>query len=234
MRLLPLPGVFQPPSDARMLAGHLRDELSRPGMTVLDLCTGSGFLALVAAQAGASGVTAVDISRRAVAAVRINAALNGLHARAVRGDLFGAVAQERFDVIVSNPPYLPSPDDLVARRGILRATEAGSSGRVFVDRICRGAARHLNRGGVLLLVHSSVCGEQRTLEALEQSGLAARVVARHRGPLGPMLGARADWLRVLVIDADGLAGDAARANIERLEFNLGEQPANLPARGSRR
>jgi release factor glutamine methyltransferase len=195
VRLLPLPGVFQPPSDARILAGHLETELSRRGMSVLDICTGSGFLALSAAAGGASRVTAVDISRRAVLAVRLNGLVNGLRVEALRGDLFGPVEGRRFDVIVSNPPYLPNPSDEVPRHGIERASEAGYSGRVFIDRICAEAVTHLNDGGVLLLVHSSVCGERETLEALTAGGLTAGVVHRERGPLGPLLGARADWLR---------------------------------------
>lgn len=51
---------------------------------------------------------------------------------------------------------------------------------------------------------------------------------------GDAAGARADWLRVLVLDADGAAGDAARANIERLELRLEDPPANLVPRGPRR
>src|SRR5947209_8887323 len=187
-----------------MLAGHLRGELRRPGMTVLDLCTGSGFLALEAAASGAAEVTAVDVSCRAVLAARLNARLNGLELRAVRGDLFEPVRGRRFDVIVSNPPYLPSPRASLPRSGIARASEAGGLGRAFLDRICSAARDHLNDGGVLLLVHSSVCGERPTLEALARSGMSPQVVARQRGPLGPLLGGRADWLRRqgLLLDGD--------------------------------
>ena len=44
-------------------------------------------------------------------------------------------------------------------------------------------------------MHSSICGERETLAALESGGLHASVIARRRGPLGPRLAARADWLR---------------------------------------
>src|ERR671933_1581281 len=109
MRLMTLPGVFRPRPDTWMLAAHLRAQL-RPGATVLDLCTGSGALAVTAARAGAGAVTAVDVSRRSVLTVRLNARLNGVRVRALGGDLFAPVRGERFDVIVSNPPYLPSAD----------------------------------------------------------------------------------------------------------------------------
>jgi release factor glutamine methyltransferase len=194
MRLFPLPGVFQPPSDSYMLADQLRRERLGPGVRVLDLCTGSGHLAIVAALAGASTV-AVDVSRRAVLSVRLNAVLNGVRVKALRGDLFAPVAERRFDVIVSNPPYLPHPDDELPERGLARAIDAGPRGRAFIDRICARVGEHLTAGGVLLLVHSSVCGEAETLEALAAHGLEAKVAYRHRGPLGPILRARADWLR---------------------------------------
>ena len=127
MRLLPVPGVFQPLSDSHMLADHLRRERLGPGVSVLDLCAGSGLLALVAARRGATA--AVDVSRRAVLSVRLNAALNGVKVTALRGDLFAPVAGRRFDVIVSNPPYLPAPGRGASARGLARAVDAGPRGR---------------------------------------------------------------------------------------------------------
>src|SRR5436305_11453289 len=99
MYILPLPGVFRPPSDAWLLARYIEAEQLPRSASALDLCTGSGVLALSAARAGASRVVAVDVSRRAVLATRLNAALNRLSVQAVRGDLFAAVPRERFDLI---------------------------------------------------------------------------------------------------------------------------------------
>src|SRR5918997_5568589 len=107
MRLARVPGVFQPRSDTWLLAAHLRAQL-RPGARVLDLCTGSGAIAVSAALAGAGEVTAIDVSRLAVLSARLNARLNGVRVRALRGDLLAPVTGERFDAIVSNPPYLPA------------------------------------------------------------------------------------------------------------------------------
>ncbi|MEA2423400.1 MAG: release factor glutamine methyltransferase, partial [Thermoleophilaceae bacterium] len=103
-----LPGVFRPRSDTWMLARELVAALGeRPGgrgaaaATVLELCTGSGAVALEAAAAGAS-VTAVDVSRRSVATVRLNALLRGrLPVRALRGSLFEPVAGATFDLIAT-------------------------------------------------------------------------------------------------------------------------------------
>jgi release factor glutamine methyltransferase len=195
MRLLPLPGVLKPPSDAWMLARYLQQEGLAVGAKVLDICTGSGVLAIVAAQDGAAEVTAVDISRRAVTATRMNAWINGVSVDARRGDLFAPLGGRRFDLILANPPYLPGEVPELPRRGLARSVEGGRSGRVLIERIAAGAAEHLTDRGTVLLVYSTVCGEPATLELLRAGGLSPRVVVRRRGPLGPRLAARAGWLK---------------------------------------
>jgi release factor glutamine methyltransferase len=204
VRLVTLPGVFRPCSDSWMLADVVQRESLGPGARVLDLCSGSGVLGVVAAKQAAR-VTAVDVSRRAVTSTRLNAMLNRVPVHAVRGDLFEPVRGERFALIVSNPPYLPSADDDPPPRGAARAWEAGPNGRTLLDRICADAPDHLRPGGVVLLVHSSVCGEQATLTALSARGLRTRVVARQRGPLGPRLASRSARLREHGLLPDGVA-----------------------------
>jgi release factor glutamine methyltransferase len=184
-----LPGVFRPISDTWLLADALAREPLRPGARVLDLCSGSGALAISAALSGRD-VTAVDVSRRAVLTIRLNAALNRVRVRALCGDLFGAVAGERFDAIVSNPPYVPAPTDDLPARGRERAWDAGRDGRALLDRICDRAGEHLLPGGALLVVHSSLLGLDPTVDALRARGLAVGVAARERGPLGPLMAGR--------------------------------------------
>jgi release factor glutamine methyltransferase len=202
MRVMTLPGVFRPRPDSWMLARHLCARL-RPGASVLDVCTGSGAIAVAAARAGAGAVSAVDVSRRAVMTVRINARLNGVRVRALRGDLFAPVAAERFDVIVSNPPYLPADDDALPAHGPQRAWDAGTDGRVLLDRICADAGAYLNAGGVVMVVHSQLIGLEPTIAALERSGLKVDVLERRRGPLGPLLTARAPLLEARGLLAPG-------------------------------
>ncbi|MCU1497909.1 MAG: methylase [Acidimicrobiales bacterium] len=187
MDLMTLPGVFRPISDSWQLADALRRELIGPGARVLDLCTGSGVLAITAAEMGADA-TAVDVSRRALATVRINARRHGVPVRVRRGRSFEPVAGERFDVIVSNPPYVPSTREELPTRGPQRAWEAGRSGRLVLDAICDEAPEHLVPGGAILMVHSDLIGDQETVERLRRAGLVdAAVVERHRGPLGPLM-----------------------------------------------
>lgn len=243
MRLLPLPGVFQPPSDAWMLADYLKRERLARAATVLDVCAGSGMLAIAAALDGAAAATAVDISRRAVLATKLNARLNGVRVEAVRGDLFAPLRGRHFDVIVSNPPYLPGEIAELPGRGLSRAWEGGPSGRAFLDRIAAEARDHLTPEGVLLLTYSTVCDEPKTLEALRAGGLSPTVVMRRRGPLGPRLRSRVDWLRsqgmllagdeeeILVVRADAAtpAGSASRSPDHRRSTS---SPARSPGRSA--
>src|SRR3954447_16323625 len=130
MRLVTLPGVFRPISDTWLLADALDREPLPRGARVLDLCSGSGALAVRAALGGRDReVWAVDVSRRAVLTIRLNAARNRVRVRAVGGDLLSAVAGQRFDAIVSSPPYVPALSDTLPTAGPERAWDAGRDGR---------------------------------------------------------------------------------------------------------
>jgi release factor glutamine methyltransferase len=164
------------------------------GARVLDMFTGSGVLAVAAGLAGAREVTAVDVSRRAALCARVNGRLNGTRVRGLHGDLFGPVDGERFDLITANPPYVPSAYDELPATGAARAWEGGPDGRLLVHRFSERVAAHLAPGGTVLMVVSSLTGEPETLDCLRAGGLEPEVLARERGPLGPLVSARAELL----------------------------------------
>ncbi|MEY2443019.1 MAG: release factor glutamine methyltransferase [bacterium] len=193
MRVITVPGVFQPRSDTWMLVRAVRDHALAPGAKVLDLCTGSGVIGVAAAVRGAA-VTSVDISRRALFSAWLNARVNGVRVRTRRSNLFSAVDGERFDLVVANPPYLPAADDELPRTGPERAWDAGRDGRAVLDPICAMGPEHLADGGAMLVLHSSVCDVRRTEAALAAHGLEVDVVYRHRGMLGPIMRERASSL----------------------------------------
>ncbi|MFF1357514.1 HemK2/MTQ2 family protein methyltransferase [Streptomyces sp. NPDC058297] len=193
-RLLTPPGVYAPQSDTQILVQALHGENIGPTTGVLDLGTGSGALAIQAARMGAR-VTAVDISWRAVWAARLNARLSRHHVTVRRGDLASALQGRSFDIIVSNPPYVPCPSIGLPCRGKARSWDAGPDGRALVDRICDATPAALRPGGVLLLVQSALSGTEATLERLAGTGLHPVVVDRARIPFGPVLRSRTAWLR---------------------------------------
>ena len=180
-----------------MLAEAVRTATVTPRASVLDLCTGSGALAIAAAQRGAREVTAVDVSRRALMAVRLNARLNGVRVRALRGNLYDAVGRTRFDTIVSNPPYVPSDSDDLPRIGRARHWEGGNDGRILLDRIIDEAPEHLRPGGCLMVVHSDIIGIEATMARMRAAGLHADVVVRRHGALGPLMTARVHKLEAV-------------------------------------
>ncbi|MDW4907254.1 HemK2/MTQ2 family protein methyltransferase [Streptomyces sp. ADMS] len=200
-------GVYAPQTDTRLL----RQAMCREGITdrtdVLDLGTGSGLLAVEAARLGGR-VTAVDISWRALAATRLNALLNGQTLRVRRGDLAAAVPGRSFDLVITNPPYVPAPST-AAPRGAARAWDAGKDGRLLIDRICDTAPTVLRPTGTLLIVHSHLCGIDATLTRLEKAGLRAEVVDRAVLPYGRVLRSRLAWLREQGLTDDGTTEELA-------------------------
>lgn len=232
MRIITLPGVFQPHGDARLLAAAMRERGLAVGARVLEVFAGSGAIAIAAAREGAREVTVVDVSRRALLTSWVNARRNGARVRVRRGDLFAPVAGERFDLILANPPYVPGSSDTLPSAGAARAWEGGGDGRLLLDRLCAEAPQHLSPGGTLLLVQSSICGERATLDRLEAAGLHAERVAAERGPLGPLMHERAPLLEARGLLAPGereeellvLAGRA-----ERVAVRANRTPEEVPS-----
>jgi release factor glutamine methyltransferase len=156
------PNVLVPRPDTETLvevARSLRADRTAP-CRVLDLCTGSGVIAIaLAKELPAARVVATELSQPAVALARRNAERNGLADRVdVRhGDLWEPVAGERFDLICSNPPYVPSAVIETLQPEVKRepriALDGGADGMAFYDRICAAARIHLEPGGALVVEH---------------------------------------------------------------------------------
>ncbi|MFD4371358.1 HemK2/MTQ2 family protein methyltransferase [Streptomyces sp. NPDC058486] len=211
-RLIALPGVYRPGTDTWLLAEALSQERVDADTDVLDIGTGTGALALSAARTGAR-VEAVDVSWPAVVAAGLNAFRQRLPLRVMHGDFAARTRGRRFDVVLTNPPYVPSARARPPSHGAARAWDAGPDGRSVIDRVCACAPDLLRPGGVLLMVHSGMCGPPATVARLEAGGLTAEVTARASVPWGPVLRARRAWLR-----AQGLAGDGDANGDEREEL----------------
>ena len=142
---------------AHMLQERMQPWLARGPRRVLDLCTGSGCLAVLAAKAFARArVDAADLSAGALAVARRNIALHrlGRRVRLVRSDLFAGLRGARYDLIVSNPPYVTA----ASMRALPRehrheprvALAGGADGLELVHRILRDAAHALAPRGLLV------------------------------------------------------------------------------------
>ena len=149
--------VLIPRQDTETLAEAALIELkSRAAPAVLDLCTGSGCVGLSLKNlAPHSAVTLTDISRDALEVARANAKALGADVTLRPGDLFAAVGREAFDVIVSNPPYIPAAQ-LPGLQAEVRfepglALDGGEDGLSVYRRIAGECGPHLRPGGAMYL-----------------------------------------------------------------------------------
>ena len=129
-------------------------QMEKPRM--LDLCAGSGAIGLsVKTLVPDADVTLADCSRDALEVVRENARRLGVDVEIRHGDLFRAVWHQKFDLIASNPPYIPTGDLPLLQREVQRepqlALDGGDDGLEFYRRIAADAPEHLNPGGSIYL-----------------------------------------------------------------------------------
>lgn len=193
------PGVYAPQHDSRLLIRALQKTNLAPGRHVLDLCTGSGVVAVAAAQLGASSVTAFDICPRAVQCSRANAESAKVQVNAQIGSLTDALAWGPFDLVVCNPPYVPTGPAtdsgmIPVEAGPARAWSAGGDGRLVLDPLCAAAPDLLTDGGTMLIVQSEFSDVEQSLVELRARGLDAEILLWQWVPFGPVLTARAQWL----------------------------------------
>lgn len=153
------PAVLIPRPDTELLVELALAALAgQPSPRVLDLGTGSGCIAItLALERPDALLTAVDASVEALAQASQNALSLGASVRCLAGEWFAPVGRERFDLIVSNPPYVAAGDRHLGE-GDLRfepasALASGPDGLDDIRRIVAAAPDHLKPGGCLLLEH---------------------------------------------------------------------------------
>lgn len=151
------------------------------GKRVLDLGTGSGILAIHSSVLGASSVVGVDIDVCALEGAKDNALLNNMNTITwEKSDLFSALKDQKFDLILSNPPQLPMQTGLIQDTG-------GVDGRQVVEKIIATSPTYLNKNGILVMVLFDFLGidisysESKPLQELFfQSGFDLEIVARKK------------------------------------------------------
>jgi len=151
--------VLIPRPDTELLVERALARIpSDQAVDVLDLGTGSGCIAItLALERPLARVTAADRSAAALAIARRNADILNARVEFLSSDWFAALAGRRFDLIVSNPPYVAAADPHLARGDVrfepLTALAAGDDGLADLRRLTAAACAHLKPGGTLLLEH---------------------------------------------------------------------------------
>lgn len=140
-----------------------RATVRSPVRSALDLCTGSGVHAILAA-GDAERVVGTDVNPRAINFARLNAMLNdSWNSVFLEGDLYQPVGKERFELILANPPFVPSPVYELAYR------DGGPSGADVLRRIVAGLPDHLEKGGMAHIVtHIAERDGERYLDRLRR------------------------------------------------------------------
>ena len=176
------PSVLVPRPDTELLVERALELLDAPAAgPVLDLCTGSGAIAVtLACERPALRVDATDLSASALATARANAGAHGVADRValLEGDLYAPVAERRYALITANPPYiaeavLATLQPEVSQHEPRLALAGGGDGLDVIRRIVAGADARLAEGGVLLCeIGSDQAERARALAA--GAGLSAR------------------------------------------------------------
>lgn len=169
--------VYEPAEDTFLLAENL--QVKRRDR-VLEIGTGTGIIAIKTAKK-ARMVIATDINPAAIECATKNIVANKVFNIELRnGDLFDPVKGEKFDLIIFNTPYLPTSEDELTGDDLNAAWDGGSDGREVIDRFIVDLPIHLNAGGKVQMLQSSLSDIDKTLEKLEEIGLEASVTAKEK------------------------------------------------------
>jgi release factor glutamine methyltransferase len=206
-----VPDGVQPPKAGSLFFCRLL--AVRPGERLLEIGAGLGLAAVLSARAGAR-VVATDIVPAAVESIRANAALNGVAIDARLGDGYAPVDGERFDLIASNPPQMPTPPGRERGDATAAADNGGLDGWAILDRIIAGAPAHLASGGRLVFTIFAFLGRKTAFAKCEAAGLSPRIVGSETQSF-PRIGyERLEHLRS--VDREGTIGAGLPAQVERL------------------
>ena len=166
--------VYVPAEDSYLLADNLE---IKKGQSVLEIGTGSGVVAMYASRL-TDRITVTDINFDACELARKNFEENNIeNIEILFGNLFEPVENRKFDVILFNTPYLPTEEGEVLDDTINYAFDGGLNGRKVIDVFLDEVGNHLNDGGIVQLIQSSLSGNDETLTRLDELGFIAEIKA---------------------------------------------------------
>lgn len=159
--------VLIPRPETEELVEHALKDINE-NSEVLDLCTGSGAIAIAVKKLTNAKVTAADISDKAIELAKSNARKNNAEIEFVLSDMFDGIGERKFDVIISNPPYIRSDDIQTLDKEVksfepILALDGGNDGLDYYRKIFQNASKYLKNCGVLYLE----CGINQAQEIVD-------------------------------------------------------------------
>lgn len=152
------PNVLIPRQETELMVEKANDFIKERNLkTVLDLCTGSGAIAVSVAYYNNVSVIASDISKKALQTAKDNAVANNVLNKIefMESDMFDNIISKKFDIIISNPPYVTTDEYVGLEKELFfepkNAFVAGNDGLAFYKIIAQKAKQYLNSNGILLL-----------------------------------------------------------------------------------
>lgn len=176
MEFLTCKHVYEPAEDTFLLADNL---MVKKSDKVLEIGTGIGIIAIIASKK-AKSVVAVDINRYAIECAQKNSEINLASVDIRFGDLFDPVDDEKFDLILFNTPYLPTEDEELIEDELEAAWNGGKDGRLVINRFIEDLPNHIDTGGCVQLVQSSLSNIEETTGRLMELGFEVSITASER------------------------------------------------------
>lgn len=170
--------VYEPAEDSFLLADAALEE-AEPGMRILEIGTGSGFVsAVLGANIKSARILATEINPHAARCAKANGV------EVIRTDLFRGLKpgnqEASFDLILFNPPYLPTSEDEKVPGWLNYAFDGGTSGRETLDRFLDEVRNHLKPRGKVLVLISSITGIEAVKEKMMEIGFEVDIVKRKK------------------------------------------------------
>ena len=167
--------IYRPAEDSHLLARAAAGRVTETDL-VLDVGTGSGYVGEHLADEVGATVVASDVNPHACRAARRRSLPT------VRGDLVGPFRDRTFDVVVFNPPYLPTDPKTERSDWMERALSGGPSGRAIIDPFLAEVGRVLVPGGRVVMLVSTLTGVDAIVETAGEYGFSAQVLAEESFP----------------------------------------------------
>ncbi len=164
--------VYEPAEDSFLLAEAALDQI-KGSQRVLEVGCGSGIISAVIKNNTSAVIIGIDINPYAAACTRDNGV------EAIRGNLLDCI-RGKFDIIIFNPPYLPTDESERTNDWINCALDGGCDGREVINRFLADAVTHLLENGRILMLVSSFTGIEEVKSKMKELGYGVKEVSKER------------------------------------------------------